>query len=77
MQENKTKVTKRDLLKVMASIYDPCGILAPSMLPVKVLFQDTWKTKLKWESCLPEPMRARWDKWIQNMNDNEQPCMPR
>ncbi|XP_045541861.1 uncharacterized protein LOC123723324 [Papilio machaon] len=38
--------TKGGVLKTTASIYDPCGFVAPMILPAKRLLQDLWKLLL-------------------------------
>ena len=34
--------TKRGILSVVSSLFDPLGFLAPFILPVKVLLQELW-----------------------------------
>ena len=40
------KVTKRNVLKEIASVYDPLGLLCPVILRGKVLLQNLWKKQL-------------------------------
>lgn len=46
------KYTKRGVLKTIAAIYDPCDFSVPVMLTAKIFFQDLWKKKVKWDTCL-------------------------
>ena len=41
-------VTKRSILKVMASMYDPLGIVSPIVAMVKISFQEICTEKLNW-----------------------------
>ncbi|XP_049870313.1 uncharacterized protein LOC126369792 [Pectinophora gossypiella] len=52
--------TKRGVLKVTAAIYDPCGFIAPIILPAKLLLQELWKQKLHWDETLPEKISKKW-----------------
>ena len=42
-------LTKRGILSVVSSLFDPLGFLAPFILPVTVLLQDLWGKKLDWD----------------------------
>ena len=46
------KVTKRNVLKEIASVYDPLGLLCPVILRGKVLLQNLWKKLLEWDNEL-------------------------
>ncbi|XP_003738512.1 uncharacterized protein LOC100898875, partial [Galendromus occidentalis] len=45
--------SKRKLLKGLAQIYDPLGILTPVTVRAKTLFQSLWKLKIDWDDPLP------------------------
>ena len=42
-KSNEDVVTKRELLKRIASIFDPVGILSPAVVPLKILSQKMLK----------------------------------
>uniref|UniRef100_A0A914UIF5 Peptidase aspartic putative domain-containing protein n=1 Tax=Plectus sambesii TaxID=2011161 RepID=A0A914UIF5_9BILA len=44
--ENVEQSTKRQVLKAIASIYDPLGLLAPAIVPAKQFFQELWKKEV-------------------------------
>lgn len=60
--------TKKDVLRMLARFYDPCGLIAPLILPAKLLFQEICNRKLKWDSVLSEELRNTW-KTIANLSD--------
>ena len=45
-------MTKRIILKRIASIFDPMGLICPVMLPVKVFLQNLWSENLDWDEHL-------------------------
>ena len=46
--------TRRGLLSVLASIYDPLGLIAPYMLPAKLLLQRLANQGLDWDSKISD-----------------------
>ncbi|GFR12328.1 integrase catalytic domain-containing protein [Trichonephila clavata] len=69
-EASKEPVTKRLLLKLMSKFYDPLGLFAPVTVIVKILFQDTWLSEIKWDELLPPAVAQQWHKWI-----NELQCL--
>lgn len=41
--KNNTEPTKRQILKVVMSLFDPLGLLAPLIIRAKILMQNIWK----------------------------------
>ena len=50
---NKLQVTKRNILKISAMFFNPLGVVYPIVLNARVLFQETYKQKLSWNSVTP------------------------
>ncbi|CAH8485099.1 unnamed protein product [Dicrocoelium dendriticum] len=64
---NKT-LTRRAILSFIASVYDPLGLIAPVLLPAKLLLQSFVKRKLDWDEPLPAEDQQAWSKWLSNAN---------
>ena len=45
---------------------DPLGILCPSLLPLKLMFQKLCKEKQGWDSHLDEHCALYWKKWFES-----------
>ena len=43
---SKQKPTKRNILSILSSFYDPTGFIQPLTATMKVLFQDIYKSKI-------------------------------
>ena len=57
-------LTRRGILSIVSSIYDPLGFAAPFTLKAKKLLQDLCKDeKPGWDDELPEPYRNRRENW--------------
>lgn len=69
--------TRRNLLKVTSSFFDPLGILSPVLVQMKLLFQVLCQEKVAWDAPLPEPVRRKWIAWLQDLRDVQQIIVPR
>ena len=54
--------TKRNVLKTIASIYDPLGIINPIVVQMKIFFQDLCLAKFEWDEKLSSDLLDRWNK---------------
>ena len=64
--------TKRELLRVCSSIYDPLGMLAIIKLVPKRLFQQTCRAKTDWDEPLDDLIASSWRRWaedLESLND--------
>jgi len=60
-------VTKRIIASGTAAVFDLLGLLCPSVIQARILFQETWKQKLPWDKPVPEDIRAKWSCWLQDL----------
>eukprot|EP00794_Sanderia_malayensis_P009579 gene9579-biopygen7911 len=49
---NETKPTKRGILSILASVFDPLGLISPIAVSAKILFQELCVEKLGWDDPL-------------------------
>ena len=54
------RLTKRNILSVSASFYDPVGFISPVTAHVKVLFQLLCKNKFDWDDEVSEELKVYW-----------------
>ncbi|XP_062415351.1 uncharacterized protein LOC134107519 [Pungitius pungitius] len=59
--------TKRGMLSIISSVYDPLGFLAPLILPAKLLLQELCRTKCEWDDPIPPAFRQKWKKWLTDL----------
>ncbi|KAJ8367292.1 hypothetical protein AAFF_G00323530 [Aldrovandia affinis] len=67
MQPQDKPVTRRGILSVVSSIYDPLGFLAPFVLPVKLLLRDLCREKRGWDEEIRDGRAQIWRKWLANL----------
>lgn len=60
-------VTKREVLSITSQIFDPLGILAPCVIPMKVIMQKLWLHKLSWDDCLPADIAKTWKDIVERL----------
>lgn len=60
--------TKRSVLKLLASIFDPVGFLSPCTFLAKCIMQDLWKLSLGWDDPLPSDLRDKWSAFITSLS---------
>ena len=69
--------TRRNLLKVTSSFFDPLGVLSPILVEMKILFQSLCQEKFEWDAPLPESARKQWNRWLQDLREVQQVLVPR
>ena len=55
--------TKRTILSVVSSLYDPLGLLAPFTTTAKMILQDVWKSGTTWDEPVEQEIKRKWEKW--------------
>jgi Pao retrotransposon peptidase len=57
--------TKREVLKVAMSLFDPIGFLSPVTVSSRILLQKTWKAGINWDDELKNDLLDGWKEWMQ------------
>ncbi len=60
--------TRRGILSVVSSVYDPLGFLAPLILPAKILLQELCRQTLGWDDTIPLVLQKQWNHWISELD---------
>ncbi|XP_058816165.1 uncharacterized protein LOC131679452 [Topomyia yanbarensis] len=56
--------TKREVLRVLMTIYDPLGLIAHFLAYLKVLLQDIWRSGVAWDEEIDDDAFDKWLLWI-------------
>ncbi|XP_043485170.1 uncharacterized protein LOC122513008 [Leptopilina heterotoma] len=70
-------LTKRTLLKMLMSLFDPLGLLAPLTIRGKIILQDIWREGTKWDEEVTEDTAKSWATWIEDLQQAEHLRIPR
>ena len=69
--------TRRGLLSVLASVYDPFGIVGPYTLPAKLILQQLAKAGLGWDVDIPDEAKSTWNAWLNALPNLDGLSIPR
>ena len=75
--DNTIRFTKRSFLSIVSSIFDPLGLVSPIVIACKVLFQNVWIHKLKWDDPLPDDIKYPWLDIYHNLPAISKIALPR
>ena len=81
----KREFTKRGVLSVVCSLYDPFGFIAPVVLGGRLFQREIFAKKeatstassLDWDDPLPRNLLHKWKNWCQSLSDLNQIAIPR
>ncbi|XP_041472654.1 uncharacterized protein LOC121421920 [Lytechinus variegatus] len=74
---NDRPLTRRGVLSTVCSIYDPNGFASPVTLRGKQILQSLCRSKIDWDSPIPEDIRPQWEKWRMEISELENLKIPR
>ncbi|XP_054709054.1 uncharacterized protein LOC129218752 [Uloborus diversus] len=56
-------ITKRNILNVTATIFDPVGFISPFVLRAKLIMQNLWQLGLELDDEVPIECKQMWSEW--------------
>lgn len=59
IKQRKPAHTRRQLLSIIAFLFDPLGFLAPFVVRAKILLQKVWQLGMTWDDPLPLDLLAQ------------------
>lgn len=57
-------VTKRKILRVVMSIFDPLGLLGFFVIYAKILLQEIWRSRVTWDEPIGADEQDKWWLWV-------------
>ena len=70
-------ITKRNILKKVAKIFDPLGFLAPVVVRAKMILQLMWTSGVQWDEVAPPDLESKTRRWFQELEDLAAISIPR
>ena len=68
---DKQSITKRVMLSIISSIYDPLGFAGPFILEGRRQLQSLCNQDFQWDDELSEDIQYRWHKWVSKLRNIE------
>ena len=75
--EKSKPATRRGILSIICSVYDPLGFISPCILPAKLIQQDLCRRKFGWDEPVPECSNRKWEAWLKDLPKLERFKIPR
>ncbi|XP_065089401.1 uncharacterized protein LOC135710680 [Ochlerotatus camptorhynchus] len=69
--------TKREVLRLVMSLFDPLGLVAAFVVHGKCIIQDIWRSNVSWDEQIPEEIFNRWRRWVEVLKELDQVTIPR
>ena len=54
------RLTIRNILQTLPSIYDPLGFISPCLLTEKVIYRSVCDLKIPWDKKIPREIQNQW-----------------
>ena len=61
-------LTRRGILSMTSSLYDPLGLVSPVSLIPKLIMQNLCRLKYDWDDEVPETISQKWTQWAQKLD---------
>ncbi|XP_045029733.1 uncharacterized protein LOC123472386 [Daphnia magna] len=75
--ELKPASTMREVLQGLSKVHDPLGLIAPAILPARILMQDIWHSRCGWDDVLDQDLQNIWTNWTNELKLLEALRIPR
>lgn len=75
--EGKQKPTKRQVLQIMMSVFDPLGLISHILIYPKILIQMIWRSGIDWDSRINDDHFEHWQIWTKSLAVIENLKIPR
>ena len=72
IKQKEVSYTRRGLLRIVSSIYDPLGFVCPYVLEAKKIFQDECKREKGWDDDLEPSNIQKWKHWLDDLPSMEE-----
>ncbi|XP_053685846.1 uncharacterized protein LOC128735386 [Sabethes cyaneus] len=77
LMDGTTIPTKREMLRLVMSIFDPLGLVGSFVIHGKILIQEVWRSNTEWDSRIPMNIATRWMEWTAALKQMEGIRIPR
>ncbi|XP_012542665.2 uncharacterized protein LOC105840305 [Monomorium pharaonis] len=71
------RVTKRTILSVVSQLFDPLGLVSPTIVLGKIIMQKIWKLGIGWDEALPLDLFTLWSQFCEDMKFINEVSIPR
>ncbi|XP_036319310.1 uncharacterized protein LOC118733830 [Rhagoletis pomonella] len=69
--------TKRELLSIVMSIFDPIGFLCHFTIVAKLILREVWSYRVRWDEDIPVEVNSAWERFRKQIPNVTQCHIPR
>lgn len=69
--------TKRQVLSMIAKLYDPCGFLSPVTMWCKIYMQCLWAQGTQWDEPISPSLSTKWQSFVSQLSHLSLVTIPR
>lgn len=69
--------TKRQVLQILMTVFDPMGLLGHFMIYLKILLQRIWRSRIIWDEEITDEQNKHWRHWLNLIPQIESLRVPR
>ncbi|XP_062704357.1 uncharacterized protein LOC134286714 [Aedes albopictus] len=73
----RTVPTKRQVLRVVMSFFDPLGLISTFSIHGKILIQDIWRSGVGWDDPISSRNFSDWERWTRLIPELKRVQIPR
>ncbi len=67
--EKRQQLNSMSLLRIAFSkLFDPLGFCSPFIIAARILYQELWRRKAKWDDSLPSDISIQWQQWTAGLH---------
>lgn len=63
------EITKRTILSLSSSLFDPLGLVSPLIIKAKIIMQELWILKLGWDESIPQDLHTAWQSFVLDLKN--------
>ena len=71
------KITKRNVLRNIATVFDPLGFISPFVVIAKMLLLELWSRGYGWDDEIQDDLAIRIVKWFNHLHSLSTNAIPR
>ena len=64
-----TKVTKKSIVSYLGKVYDPLGIVSPTIAEGKRIYREACDETNSWDADISQPLKHDWLKWTKQLRN--------
>ena len=66
---NDKPYTRRGILSMTSSFFDPIGFFSPVILSAKLILQEITRQNVSWDAEIADNIKSRWIKWLSTLHN--------